>query len=141
MAEFHGAKIALFTPNNQLLVYLRDNNPDILYANCWDLPGGGRENNETPFETIIRETQEEFGIGLEKSQISYAAQYPSWRFPDMVSFFMVGNINQKQISSIKFGNEGQYYKFITIDEYLGLKSTQVVSDHQDRLRDYLDSLK
>ncbi|HFQ5342884.1 TPA: hypothetical protein ACGVA0_004511, partial [Vibrio vulnificus] len=34
--------------NEQILTYKRDNISSISYPNCWDLPGGGREGNETP---------------------------------------------------------------------------------------------
>ncbi|WP_162869177.1 NUDIX domain-containing protein, partial [Escherichia coli] len=44
---FGGAKIALLC-DGRLLVYQRDDKPGIPWPGMWDLPGGGRENGETP---------------------------------------------------------------------------------------------
>ena len=40
-APFGGAKLALRFEDS-LLVYRRDDFPDLPYPNCWDLPGGAR---------------------------------------------------------------------------------------------------
>ena len=52
--EFTGCKIALIC-EGQILTILRDDKETIPYPNMWDLPGGGREGNETPFECVARE--------------------------------------------------------------------------------------
>ncbi|MEJ6594440.1 hypothetical protein [Parasphingorhabdus sp.] len=58
-ADFHGAKVALFI-DDHILVYRRDNNPDIPFPDMLDLLGGGRENGER----AAREAFEEFGIRI-----------------------------------------------------------------------------
>ena len=60
---FGGAKIALLC-DDRLLVYQRDDKPGIPWPGLWDLPGGGRENGETPLQCVQRETQEEFGVAI-----------------------------------------------------------------------------
>lgn len=49
--DFSGAKIALLK-DDQILSILRDDIPTIPFPNTWDLPGGGREGEETPFDCV-----------------------------------------------------------------------------------------
>ena len=55
------------------------------------------------------------------------------------SVFMVGQLSQDQFDSITFGNEGQAYKLMSIEEFL--KSKQAVPQLQWRLRGYLEDVK
>ena len=48
---------------------------------------------------------------------------------------MVSQLSQEQFDSIVFGDEGQGYKLMSIDEFLG--SDKVVHQLQERLKDYL----
>ena len=50
------------------------------------------------------------------------------------SVFMVGQLSQDQFDSIVFGDEGQAYKLMNIEEFL--TSSKVVPQLQGRLRDY-----
>ena len=52
--DFTGVKAALLVEQS-ILVILRDNKPDIPWPNTWELPGGGREGQETPLECLQRE--------------------------------------------------------------------------------------
>jgi len=135
---FNGVKLALITTDSRILTYLRDDKPSLYMANRWDLPGGGREGNETPFQTIQREVLEEFGICLAPEQIIYEADYESERFPGQRAKFMVGKITDEQINQIDFGSEGQKYKIIPIQDYLNLENA--VAFLQDRLRAYLKQI-
>ena len=45
----------LFDSEGKLLIYLRDDKPDIPYHNCWDLFGGHIEEGETPEVALVRE--------------------------------------------------------------------------------------
>lgn len=56
------ASMALVTYKGKLLLILRDNIPTIRDPNHWHLVGGKRELEETPEETVKRETFEEIGI-------------------------------------------------------------------------------
>ena len=58
------AMVLLFDRHGRLLVYLRDNKPDIPFPNHWDFFGGHVEEGETPDEGLVREVKEELGIEL-----------------------------------------------------------------------------
>lgn len=132
--DFTGCKIALFC-GDKLLTILRDDKDDIPCPNMWELPGGGREGNESPFECAAREVYEELGIHLDEDCLLWSKIYPSVIFKDKQSVFMVGQISQEQFDNIVFGDEGQAYKLMSIEEFL--KSKQAVPQLQGRLRDYL----
>ena len=61
--DFSGAKLAILAKGH-VLAMLRDDRPDIPYPNLWDLPGGGRQNDEDPVQCALRETFEETGYNL-----------------------------------------------------------------------------
>ena len=133
--DFQGCKIALIC-DGQILTILRDDKPTIPWPNLWELPGGGREGNESPFECVAREVYEELGIHLDEDCLLWSKFYPSVIFKDKQSVFMVGQLRQEQFDNITFGNEGQAYKLMPIEEFL--KSKQAVPQLQGRLRDYLE---
>lgn len=58
------AAALLFDRNGRLLIYLRDDKPEISYPNHWDLFGGMVEEDETPEHALVREVEEELGIRL-----------------------------------------------------------------------------
>lgn len=73
-SRFHGAKLALFL-GDELAVILRDERDDIPWPGHWDLPGGGREGVESPEACALRELNEELGLRLSESDLSYARAY------------------------------------------------------------------
>ena len=135
LTDFQGCKIALIS-GDKVLTILRDDKDDIPCPNMWELPGGGREGNESPFECAAREVYEELGIHLDEDCLLWSKIYPSVIFKDKQSVFMVGQLSQDQFDSITFGDEGQAYKLMNIEEFL--TSSQVVPQLQGRLRDYLE---
>ena len=133
--DFTGCKIALFC-GDKILTILRDDKETIPWPNMWELPGGGREGNETPFECVAREVYEELSIQLSKDDIIWSWIYPSMLDENKNSVFLVGQLTQEQFDSIVFGDEGQGYKLMSIEEFLNSK--QAVPQLQGRLRDYLE---
>ena len=133
--EFSGCKIALLC-DDRLLTILRDDKASIPYPNMWELPGGGREGEETPFECVQREVFEELGLKLEEADIVWAKAYPGMLDPDKTSIFMVGIITQEDFASIAFGDEGQAYQLMDVSQFLS--DNKVILQLQDRLRDYLE---
>ena len=138
ISDFTGCKIALFC-GDKLLTILRDDKSNIPYPNTWELPGGGREGDENPFECVAREVYEELGIYLTEDCLLWSKVYPSMLFEGKESVFLVGKLRQEQYDSIVFGDEGQGYKLMGIEEFFG--SDKVVPQLQDRVRDYLEEMK
>ena len=136
--DFQGCKIALFC-GDRILTILRDDKTTIPWPNMWELPGGGREGNESPFECAAREVYEELGIHLDEDCLLWSKVYPSVLFEGRQSVFMVGQLSQDQFDSITFGDEGQAYKLMPIEEFLNSK--QAVPQLQGRLRDYLEEVR
>jgi len=69
MIKIQIAQALLFDRNDRLLIYLRDNKPEIPFPNRWDFFGGHVEEGETPEQALVREIKEELGIAL-----------PTWEF-------------------------------------------------------------
>ena len=57
-------------------------------------------------------------------------------FADKQSVFLVGQLTQNQFDNITFGDEGQGYQLMNVEEFLS--SSQVVPQLQGRLREYLE---
>ena len=134
---FSGSKIALMHKQH-ILVYERDNFPHIRYPGLIDLPGGGREGNETPLECLIREVMEEFGIQLAKSDILWGKAYFNPLYTEELNVFFGGVIAPETIKEIVFGNEGHSWRMMPLKEFLS--DPQVVPTFSDRTRDYLQSV-
>ena len=62
------AQVLLFDRDGKLLIYLRDDKPDIPFPNHWDFFGGHVEEEETPEGAMVREVKEELGIELSEWQ-------------------------------------------------------------------------
>jgi 8-oxo-dGTP diphosphatase len=58
------AQVLLLDRHNRLLIYLRDNKPEIPFPNHWDFFGGHVEVGETPEQALVREVMEELGVNL-----------------------------------------------------------------------------
>ena len=135
ISDFTGCKIALIC-GDSVLTILRDDKPSIPWPNTWELPGGGREGDERPFECAVSEVYEELGIHLTEDCLLWSKVYPSMLFEGKESVFLVGKLAQEQFDKIVFGDEGQGYKLMGIEEFLG--SDKVVPQLQYRVRDYLE---
>jgi len=114
---FVGANIALIC-RAEVLVYRRDAYDWLPFAGMWDLPGGGREGQESPTACALRELQEEFGLVLPPSALHWGRDYPSNTPPDSRAWFFAGHIRTDQISRIVFGDEGQYWRMMPVAEFL-----------------------
>jgi len=58
------AQLLLFDRDGRLVIYLRDNKPEIPFPNHWDFFGGHLEAGETPEQALARELNEELGIEM-----------------------------------------------------------------------------
>ena len=135
ISDFTGCKIALFC-EDKLLTILRDDKPTIPWPNMWELPGGGREGNESSFECVAREVYEELSIQLSKEEVIWSGIYPGILDEKKQFVFLVGNLAQEEFDLIDFGDEGQGYKLVSFEEFL--TSDRVVPQLQERVRDYME---
>ncbi|KVC29663.1 NUDIX hydrolase [Burkholderia pseudomultivorans] len=131
---FSGSKIALFK-DREILVYRRDDKPDIPFPGRWDLPGGGREGGETPTDCVLRELHEEFGITIPTDRIRWSKVYPSTRPDGLPQWFFAGWLSAADIAAIRFGNEGQEWTLMPVDAYLRLPDA--IEHLQARVSEYL----
>lgn len=133
--DFTGAKIALFC-EGRILTSLRDDFPGLPYAGYWDLPGGGREEGETPLACLLREVKEELDLTLSRDNIDWVQTDQGMLDPDRLAVFMVGHISRQDYDSIVLGDEGQGYKLMPLAEFLS--HDKVIPQLQKRLKDYLE---
>jgi 8-oxo-dGTP diphosphatase len=116
--SFVGCKLALVC-GPDLLTYLRDDRPNLVWANMWDLPGGGREGDETPEACVLRELHEEFGLTLAPARLIWRREFPSMLDASRRSWFFAGQITPAEISAIRFGDEGQHWQMMPLPAFLG----------------------
>lgn len=133
--DFDGAKCAILR-RGHVLTILRDDRDDIVWPNYWDLPGGGRQGAETPFETVARETFEEVGVTLPEQRVFYSVrQINDLGLP---VYFFAALWDSLANADIKFGNEGQRWEFMPIEVFL--EHTYVIPQLKTRLRLALTTL-
>ncbi len=129
-----GAKVALFL-GDQIVSILRDDFDYITYPNLWDLPGGGRDPGETPFETVARETHEELGLILPASAVLWESAFPVNYNPGKWVAFFVAQLPAVAVEDIVFGDEGQRWALYDLDGFLALPDR--VPSYGQRLRKWL----
>jgi 8-oxo-dGTP diphosphatase len=134
MKDFSGAKIALIC-GDELIAYKRDYTPGIPFPGTWDLPGGGREGNETPVECALRELDEEFSLRLPPERVIWLRRYDGAAPGDPSGYFLAGAVRRMEIESIRFGDEGQYWQMMDVNVFL--THPEGVPFLQQWLRDYL----
>jgi 8-oxo-dGTP diphosphatase len=131
--EFNGAKGLVFL-GDKILVYRRDNKTSNSPL-CIDLPGGGREGDESPFDSFKREVTEEFGIDIEKDEIEFSCTIPSVMEPNKKSYFIVAKTLRFKPEDIVFGNEGTEWMLMTPEEFI--KRPDGIERQQKRVEKYL----
>ncbi len=134
--NFLGAKLALFL-GDHLLVLLRDDTPLIPYPNHWDFPGGGREGNETPFETAQRETIEEVGLFVPESACVWKKSHPAETNPNLQNWFFVGHLPEQAFDQAHLGDEGQLLKLMRPDQYIN--HPKRIPHFANYLKEYLNA--
>ena len=129
---FLGAKLALLV-GNRIVTILRDDIPNIPWPGHWDLPGGGREGDETPEACVLRELEEELDLRLEEHQLTYKAR-GSRKGRDV--WFFACEFPDFDESAVTFGGEGETWRLASIDWFL--HEAHAVPHQKDNLRTYLD---
>ena len=74
----------IITNENDEILLCHRNDYDL-----WNLPGGGLEKNETPWDCVIREAKEETGLNVEVSRLMGIYSKPN---KDELVFMFVCNV-------------------------------------------------
>ncbi|MEL6452304.1 MAG: NUDIX hydrolase [Pseudomonadota bacterium] len=127
-----GAKLALFV-GDKLATLHRDNTPGLLWADYWDLPGGGREAGETPLQCVLRETFEELTLRIDPTLVTWGRDYGA--SSGDISWFFAAHVPAAVEADIVLGDEGQAWALMEVAEFL--EHEMVVPQFKPRLRDYL----
>ena len=114
---FHGAKAA-FLCAGSVVTLLRDDKPGLPFANMWDFPGGGREGDETPEETVLRETTEEIGLALSPDRLIWKLEANATLPEAPRVWFFGGWISEAETQAMRLGDEGQELRMMPVEEFL-----------------------
>lgn len=125
---FEGAKLALLV-DEQIISILRDDRSDIPWPAYWDLPGGGREDAETPVACALRETHEELGLSIRPDAIFWGRRFV---LAGVANWFFAAHLDRSALHHITFGDEGQRWQLM--DQLAFLDHKKAVPQFQDRLR-------
>lgn len=131
--EFQGAKLALLI-GGQLLVLRRDDKPCLPWPGYLDLPGGGREDGESPQACALRETREEVGLVLTPADLIWQHYYPDDPTP---AWFFAAELTAEAEKKIVFGNEGQGWMLMPPESYVA--SSEAIPHFRLRVQEFLDS--
>lgn len=101
--------------NGKLLLLQRDDNPEIKDPGCWQLPGGGVEDGETPDEAIKRELQEEISV------IPASLRFLMSPSADINAYY--ARLSNEEAKNIKKGDEGKDLRFFSFEELSNIPLT------------------
>jgi 8-oxo-dGTP diphosphatase len=136
--DFSGAKIAALHDGG-LLTYRRDRKPDIPFPGHIDLPGGGREGDESPADCALRELAEEFGLMLPPARLHYVRRYEaSWNMA-RPSWFLAVHLTAAEVAAVNFGDEGEDWRLMAVGAFLA--HAEAIPHLQQRLSHYLDVVR
>jgi len=97
----------------------------------WNLPGGGVESMESPWEAVIREVKEETGLKVKVQKLTgvYAKNYKN----DLVFTFLCKIVSGKLIEN----DEADNIEFYSLDNL----TKNIIPHHIERITDVLKNTK
>ena len=110
------AGVIIENKRKEILLQHRDNKPNILNPNKWGIFGGGIEKGEFPFETAIRELNEELNLKVNKKDLKLILKI-NLIFKKYFIFRLKINSKKKLIQ-----NEGQAMGFFSRKQALKKKN-------------------
>ena len=105
---FLGAKLLLHI-GGRLLLIRRDVIGGLIHPGALDLPGGGREGNESAEACVLRETREEVGLALTAGDLSWRAWY-DW--PDGATCYFAAHLRSEMRGAVRLGSEGTGWQLV-----------------------------
>ena len=91
----------------------------------WNLPGGGLEKAEAPWEGVIREIKEETGLEVEVEKMTGVYAKPD---QDEISFAFICKIIGGQMMLTDESDKIEYFKFIELPRNLSPKQVERIKD-------------
>lgn len=92
----------------------------------WNLPGGGLEKGETPWQGVIREVKEE--VGLDVEVIKLQGVYSKTFEDDIILSFVCRQVGGK----LTLSDEADDIKYFSLNEL----PVNTVPRHIDRIKDF-----
>ena len=122
--DFHGAKAALFI-GDRIVVLQRDRIQGLAWPGAIDLPGGGREGDETPEACVTREIEEETGLALSEGRLRYRKRHSTVAGQ---AWFFAALLTEKEAAGLRLGDEGEAIWLMLVADYLS--SDEVIAHHK-----------
>jgi 8-oxo-dGTP diphosphatase len=118
------AQVLLFDCDRKLLIYLRDDKPDIPFPNHWDFFGGHVEEGETPEGAMVREVKEELGIELTEWQFFSRYECTQGDVYPNIKYIYRANIDKRPAEFVL--SEGQKLTSIAMEERLNFPFANIL---------------
>lgn len=100
----------------------------------WDVPGGTVETLELPVDAVVRETEEEVGLEIKVQNIIFETSNIDIE-KNQVFTTLIYLCECNDEDSIKLGlEEHDAYKWMTYDDVLSMKDSEVVFYMKDMIR-------
>lgn len=98
-------------PNGQNKILVTQRPVQKTYKGYWEFPGGKREANESPYETLVRELKEELDINVLAADPWKTMEYT---YPDKVVFLDIWIV--RSFSGELTGMEDQAFQWVALDK-------------------------
>lgn len=93
--------------------------------NLWNLPGGGMEKGETPWEGVIREVDEETGLQVEVEKMTGVYAKPD---QNEVCFTFLCKIVGGKMTLTNESDKIEYFKLIDLPQNISPKQIERIKD-------------
>lgn len=106
---------------DHIATLLRDDRDDIPWPGWWDLPGGGREGDESPWACACREAAEELALDLRAARPDHASAHldsPKLNGGARIVWFFVCRPRHFDPALLRLGNEGQDWQMMPLPQFL-----------------------